>query len=68
MASGLGGVHEDSKLLGDTLVSLQSVKKMRVTDEDGTGVEFGSLFKDTKAIVIFVRVSSAQIIEWYCVQ
>ena len=41
----------------DTLAALKSVSKLTVTDEYGQVVEFGSLFKDTKAIIIFVRVS-----------
>lgn len=57
MAAG-GDFETDSKLLGDTLVALESVNKLTVTDENGQAIEFGSLFKDTKAIVFFVRVSS----------
>lgn len=53
-----GGVT-DSKLSGDTLVALESVRKRTVTDEYGGVVEFGSLFKDTKAIIIFVRVRNS---------
>lgn len=51
-----GGVT-DSKRFGDTLVALESTNMQKVTDENGHDVEFGSLFKDTKAIIIFVRVS-----------
>ena len=41
----------------DTLAALESAKKLTVMDEDGQQVDFGSLFKDNKTIVIFVRVS-----------
>ena len=39
-----------------TLVALESASKLRVTDENGQNIEFGSLFKSDKVIVIFVRV------------
>ena len=41
----------------DILVALKSASELAVIDEDGHRVDFGSLFKDTKAIIIFVRVS-----------
>ena len=64
MAAG-GDYETDSKRLGDTLVALESVNKLTVTDENGHTVEFGSLFKDTKAIVFFVRVSIDEILMWH---
>ena len=40
----------------DILVALKSASELTVKDEDGHDIEFGSLFKDTKTIIIFVRV------------
>ena len=51
------GCDTEPKLLGDTLVALESARKLTVTDENGHVVDFGSFFKDTKAIIIFIRVS-----------
>jgi len=46
-----------SRHLEDTSAALESASRLTVTDENGQSIEFGSTFKDTKAIVIFVRVS-----------
>ena len=52
MATGEEKSPEDT-----TLAALESASKLTVTDENGQVIEFGSLFKNDKVIVIFVRVS-----------
>ena len=51
------GSATGSKRPEDVLAALESASKQTVTDENGQNIEFGSLFKSNKAIVIFVRVS-----------
>ena len=46
---------------GDTKLQLSAEKlksadKLTVVNENGENIEFGSLYQDTKAMIIFIRV------------